>query len=88
MMLFGYKDGSMRVIVSTANLLEDDWHNRTQGIWISPKCKPLPDDSDTAAGESPTGFKESLVRYLVSYNIPRLQTWITRVRKSDFSDVK
>lgn len=31
MMLLGYKDGSMRVVVSTANLYEDDWHNRTQG---------------------------------------------------------
>lgn len=31
MMLLGYKDQSMRVVVSTANLYEDDWHNRTQG---------------------------------------------------------
>lgn len=31
MMLFAYKDNSMRVIVSTANLYEADWHNRTQG---------------------------------------------------------
>lgn len=31
MMLFGYKDQSMRVVVSTANLYEADWHNRTQG---------------------------------------------------------
>lgn len=32
MMLLGYKDQSMRVVISTANLYEDDWHNRTQGI--------------------------------------------------------
>lgn len=31
MSLLGYKDGSMRVVVSTANLYEDDWENRTQG---------------------------------------------------------
>lgn len=31
MMLFGYKDQSMRIVVSTANLYEADWHNRTQG---------------------------------------------------------
>lgn len=31
MMILGYKDGSMRVVISTANLYEDDWHNRTQG---------------------------------------------------------
>lgn len=31
MMLLGYKDQSMRIVISTANLYEDDWHNRTQG---------------------------------------------------------
>lgn len=31
MMLLGYKDGSMRVIVSTANLYAEDWLNHTQG---------------------------------------------------------
>lgn len=31
MMLFGYKDGSMRVIISTANLYAEDWRNHTQG---------------------------------------------------------
>lgn len=30
MMLLGYEDGSMRVVISTANLYEDDWDNRTQ----------------------------------------------------------
>lgn len=30
-MIFEYEDGSMRVVVSTANLYEDDWHNRVQG---------------------------------------------------------
>lgn len=31
MMLLGYRDGSMRVIVSTANLYAEDWLNHTQG---------------------------------------------------------
>lgn len=88
MMLLGYKDGSMRVVVSTANLVEDDWHNRTQGLWISPKCEKLPEGADTASGESRTEFKEDLLRYLVKYNIPSLQPWIVRIRRSDFSAVK
>lgn len=88
MMLLGYKDGSMRVIVSTANLVEDDWHNRTQGIWMSPRCEQLPDEADTASGESKTEFKDDLLRYLVKYNIPSLQPWIVRIRRSDFSAVK
>lgn len=31
MMLLGYRDGSMRVIVSTANLYAEDWINHVQG---------------------------------------------------------
>ncbi|XP_059609535.1 probable tyrosyl-DNA phosphodiesterase isoform X2 [Phlebotomus argentipes] len=87
MMLLGYADGSMRVVISTANLYEDDWHNRTQGLWMSPKLSAIPVSSDTAFGESPTGFREDLLRYLMAYNIPKVQKWITRVRKSNFSEV-
>lgn len=88
MMLLGYADGSMRVVVGTANLVEDDWHNRTQGLWLSPRCPPLPDDADTAAGRGPTNFRDDLVRYLVTYGVARLQPWIARVRRSDFGAVK
>lgn len=88
MMLLGYVDGSMRVVVSTANLYEDDWHNRTQGLWISPKLKPLPDDADTSVGDSVTEFRDSLLRYLLEYKQPKLQSWITRIRKTDFSEIK
>lgn len=88
MMLLGYKDGGMRVVISTANLYEDDWHNRTQGLWISPLLPALPEDADTGAGESPTGFKQDLMLYLVEYKISQLQPWIARIRKSDFSAIK
>lgn len=88
MMLIGYKDGSMRVVISTANLYEDDWHNRTQGLWISPTLNSMPDDADTSAGESPTGFRHDLMLYLVEYKIGKLQPWIARIRKTDFSNIK
>ncbi|XP_043653403.1 probable tyrosyl-DNA phosphodiesterase isoform X2 [Drosophila teissieri] len=87
MMFLGYTDGSMRVVISTANLYEDDWHNRTQGLWISPKLPALPEDADTGAGESLTGFKQDLMLYLVEYKISQLQPWIARIRKSDFSAI-
>ncbi|KAM8717244.1 hypothetical protein ACLKA7_004017 [Drosophila subpalustris] len=87
MMLLGYADKSIRVVISTANLYEDDWHNRTQGLWISPLLPALPEDADTAAGESTTGFKQDLMLYLVEYKISQLQPWIARIRKSDFSAV-
>lgn len=88
MMLLAYKDGSMRVVVSTANLYEDDWHNRTQGIWISPLLTPMADSADTAAGESPTNFRQDLMLYLVEYKCGELQPWIARIRKTDFSSIK
>lgn len=87
MMLLGYQDGSMRVVVSTANLYEDDWHNRTQGLWMSNALEPMRDAYDTAAGESVTGFRNDLLKYLTSYNNPKLQPWIVRVRKSNFTSV-
>jgi tyrosyl-DNA phosphodiesterase 1 len=86
--LYAYKDGSMRVVVSTANLYEDDWQNRVQGIWVSPRLPELAHGSDTLAGESPTGFKADLLQYLVSYRISQLQPWIAKVRSCDFSEIK
>ena len=41
-MLLIYEDDSMRVVVSTANLVASDWENRTQGVWVSPKCPKMP----------------------------------------------
>lgn len=86
-MLLGYKDGSMRVVVSTANLYEDDWHNRTQGLWMSPTLKALPEGFNTADGESPTGFRHDLMAYLAQYKLGKLQPWIARIRKTDFSEI-
>lgn len=88
MMLLAYKGGSMRVVVSTANLYEDDWNNRTQGLWMSDKLDPLKEGSDTADGESPTEFRNELLKYLSSYKIPQIQPWLVRIRKTNFSMVR
>ncbi|XP_053667951.1 probable tyrosyl-DNA phosphodiesterase [Anopheles marshallii] len=86
--LYGYRDGSMRVVISTANLYEKDWHNRTQGLWISPRLPAVPEGSDTTYGESRTEFRASLLNYLDAYKLHQLQPWMERIRKTDFSDVK
>uniref|UniRef100_A0A182MYE1 Mitochondrial genome maintenance exonuclease 1 n=1 Tax=Anopheles dirus TaxID=7168 RepID=A0A182MYE1_9DIPT len=86
--LYGYRDGSMRVVISTANLYEDDWHNRTQGLWVSPRLPVVPEGSDTTYGESRTDFRASLLAYLDAYKLPHLYPWLTRIRKTDFSDVR
>lgn len=88
-MLLGYKDGSMRVVVSTANLYEDDWRNRSQGIWISPRCYEVTGDSaHSSTGESVTGFRADLIRYLNTYRMPQLQEWTARIQRTDFSAIK
>lgn len=87
MMLLGYKDGSMRVVVSTANLYEPDWRDRAQGLWLSEKLEAMSSGSDTAAGESNTGFRNDLVTYLSAYNLPQLAPWIQRIRNTNFKSV-
>ncbi|KYN10021.1 putative tyrosyl-DNA phosphodiesterase, partial [Trachymyrmex cornetzi] len=86
-MILQYKDDGIRVVVSTANLYSDDWENRTQGLWISPHLPRLPESANPSDGESPTGFKKDLERYLNKYRHPALTQWISAVRKADFSDV-
>ncbi|KAK3912577.1 putative tyrosyl-DNA phosphodiesterase [Frankliniella fusca] len=88
MSVLAYKDSSIRVVVSTANLVESDWENRTQGLWVSPKLPPLPPGADTLAGESPTQFKADLLRYLSAYRLPQLQEWIGRVQRADFTAIR
>ncbi|XP_053973782.1 probable tyrosyl-DNA phosphodiesterase [Hylaeus volcanicus] len=86
-MILKYKDDGIRVVVSTANLYMDDWENRTQGLWISPHLPPLPESANTTDGESPTGFKKDLERYLSKYRQPVLTEWICAIRRADFSAV-
>lgn len=86
-MLLGYKDGSMRVVISTANLYEDDWDNRTQGLWMSERLDAIPSGSSTTAGDSVTEFRRELLNYLSSYNLPLLRQWIERIRNTNFASV-
>lgn len=93
MMIFAYKDGSMRIVISTANLYANDWENRTQGVWISPKCERLPKNVSRSKlkekiGESPTDFKKSLKLLLNWYKIPDLRSWIDRIESTNFGDIK
>jgi hypothetical protein len=57
-------------------------------VWVSPSCPQLPLESDTRAGESPTEFKADLLRYMAFYQLPALQEWMSRLRKTDFSAIK
>lgn len=87
-MLLFYKDKSMRVVVSTANLYAEDWENRVQGIWISDRLAVLPQNvTDQTIGESKTNFRSDLVHFLANYENPSLSTYIEKIKKSDFSSI-
>ncbi|KAM8717245.1 hypothetical protein ACLKA7_004018 [Drosophila subpalustris] len=86
-MLLGYTDGSMRVVIGTANLKDLDWHNWTQSLWMSPLLTALPKDAKITDGESDTRFKADLIHYLLDYKVKELDAWIDRIRKSDFSAI-
>jgi len=85
MSILSYEDDSFRVIIHTGNLIESDWENRTQGLWISPKCWPAIDHS---ANDSVTGFKYDLLRYLEAYSLHHLQPWIEKIRHSNMDHIK
>ena len=87
MMVIQYEDDSLRIVVSTANLIGSDWENRTQGLWVSPRCPKLSNQGDDD-GDSPTGFKKSLLRYLKFYELTPLKQYIDAVKACDFSQVK
>ncbi|XP_022818783.1 probable tyrosyl-DNA phosphodiesterase [Spodoptera litura] len=87
MMILCYEDGSLRVVISTANLYLDDWENRTQGLWFSPSCPELPADSMPHEGDSPTFFKSSLLKYLNNYHLPDLAFYVERVKRCNFSHI-
>lgn len=87
MMLLGYKDGSMRIVISTANLYGADWHNRTQGLWLSEKLEPLPAECDATAAESVTEFRKDLLHFLSNYQLADLEPWLHRISKTDFTTV-
>ncbi|XP_004681689.1 PREDICTED: tyrosyl-DNA phosphodiesterase 1 [Condylura cristata] len=84
MMLLLYEEG-LRVVIHTSNLIHADWHQKTQGIWLSPLYPRIVDGAHTA-GESATHFKADLLSYLEAYNAPPLKEWADVIRQHDLSE--
>ncbi|KAI8787957.1 tyrosyl-DNA phosphodiesterase 1 [Biomphalaria glabrata] len=82
MMLLLYERG-MRVVIHTANLIDNDWHQKTQGVWISPLFPPLKNSSDK--GDSTTGFKADLLQYIAAYRSIKLTPWEKHIQSHDMS---
>ncbi|GCC38103.1 hypothetical protein chiPu_0016614 [Chiloscyllium punctatum] len=87
MMLLLYEEG-FRVVIHTSNLIHDDWHQKTQGIWLSPLYPRLPEGSPETAGESMTNFKRDLIDYLAAYRSSGLGEWIAHVKQHDLSETR
>ncbi|KAF1759585.1 hypothetical protein GCK72_016052 [Caenorhabditis remanei] len=72
-------DGFIHVIVSTANLISDDWEFKTQQFYYAMGMR-----RETEFERSP--FQEDLIEYLSYYSNP-LSTWKTLIESTDFSTV-
>ncbi|KAM7156264.1 tyrosyl-DNA phosphodiesterase 1 isoform 2-T4 [Molossus nigricans] len=83
MMLLLYEEG-LRVVIHTSNLIHADWHQKTQGIWLSP-LYPRIAHGTHQSGESTTHFKADLISYLMAYNAPPLKEWIDIIHDHDLS---
>ncbi|XP_026534955.1 tyrosyl-DNA phosphodiesterase 1 [Notechis scutatus] len=87
MMLLNYEEG-LRVVIHTSNLIDDDWYQKTQGIWLSPLYPRLPPGSADSDGESHTNFKSDLISYLISYKSPSLMEWVEIIKQHDLSETR
>ncbi|XP_041353017.1 tyrosyl-DNA phosphodiesterase 1-like isoform X2 [Gigantopelta aegis] len=91
-MMFLLYDNGMRVVIHTANLVEGDWYQKTQGVWVSPLFPKLaPGATNSGAnivGDSPTHFKEDLLEYLESYRSPKMKVWEKHIHSHDMSSAK
>ncbi|GFS72077.1 tyrosyl-DNA phosphodiesterase 1 [Nephila pilipes] len=86
MMFLLYKEG-FRVVIHTSNIVDSDWFQRTQGMWVSPVLPALQTPS-TTDGNPPTNFKSDLLEYVSSYGAPSLDEWLQVIKRHDFSKVK
>ncbi|XP_067680530.1 tyrosyl-DNA phosphodiesterase 1-like isoform X2 [Haliotis asinina] len=91
MMLLLYDKG-MRVVIHTANLIQRDWYQKSQGVWVSPVFPKLPADQvtgdDKVQGDSDTHFKQDLLQYVGAYRAHKLTVWEKHIKAHDMSAAK
>ncbi|XP_060577228.1 tyrosyl-DNA phosphodiesterase 1-like isoform X2 [Ruditapes philippinarum] len=86
MMLLLYEEG-LRVVIHTSNLIQQDWHQKTQGMWISPLFPKLSEASKDR-GDSVTHFKRDLIDYMQAYKAYQLKEWIDHIAEHDLSTAR
>ncbi|KAI1291406.1 tyrosyl-DNA phosphodiesterase 1 [Mortierella claussenii] len=81
-MLLFYRDGSMQLVIHTANMIERDWRNKTQAVFATGRLpkKELPSVLPNCA------FERDLIEYLQHYHNHVVFT--SRVSQYDFTDIR
>jgi len=78
MMLLQYHHG-LRIVIGTANLVESDWKQKTQGLWISPVFPLSSSKSHTPSCD----FQQDLILYLEMYKRKVFSSWIDLIKQCD-----
>jgi len=80
-MMFLLYTNELRIIIHTSNLIEKDWHQKTQGLWKSPLFQKINKEYDVKTDQ----FKTDLKEYLLSYKNERLKRWINIINDYDMT---
>ncbi|KHJ91887.1 Tyrosyl-DNA phosphodiesterase [Oesophagostomum dentatum] len=72
----------LHIIVSTANLVEGDWDQKTQCFYYA--SGPFLNSGSVATEK---GFSKDLCDYLSEYHLSDLTYWIDRIKNCDLSDI-
>lgn len=92
MVLFRH-DELAQVIVHTANMIEQDWRNLSQGVWLSPllprSASPVSKETSGVLPVIGSGsrFKRDFMAYLRHYE-HRTASLVSQLEKYDFSAIK
>ncbi|KAF9932133.1 hypothetical protein FBU30_008820 [Linnemannia zychae] len=81
-MILFYRDGTMQLVIHTANMIERDWRNKTQGVFRTGRLT----NKLEATGISSCAFERDLLEYLSRYS--RHEKITSKVRQYDFSKIK
>ncbi|CAG8586035.1 18929_t:CDS:10 [Acaulospora morrowiae] len=81
-MLLFFTDGTMRVVIHTANIIEREWCNKSQGVYMTPILPRKRNDSSSCE------FETDLINYFKSYSNNTMREYGERLKNYDFSSVK
>ncbi|KRY69410.1 Tyrosyl-DNA phosphodiesterase 1, partial [Trichinella pseudospiralis] len=85
MTLLRYRKG-LKVAIHTANLIEYDWCEKTQGMYISPLFPLIENNTGTDDYDSKTNFKADLIAYLNAYTNSAVKAWAEDIKNYDMRE--